>query len=242
MLARAICFYNSDGCATIRIAMNDTGLILASQSPRRRELLKLLGLPFEVAVTHAVETARAGETPAELVARLSLAKVTHVEFNGRCNALVVGCDTVVALEDEDGGTRILGKPGHAKEATDMLRALRGRSHAVYSAVATWQASTGATSDVAKTRLRMRHYTNAEVADYVATGDPLDKAGAYAIQHAGFRPVAEIDGCYANVMGLPLCHLVRELRRRGCPPPADVPSACQAYTGHRCLVYQEILSS
>ena len=241
MVPRVLCFYNWDGCATIRGKMNYPRLVLASQSPRRRELLQLLGLPFEVSISDVVETARLGETPAELVVRLSLAKATGVNLNGNTRVLTVGCDTVVTLEYGDGDTRILGKPGNAEEAGAMLRALRGRFHVVYSAVSTWEPAVGATTDVAKTCLRMRNYTDAELAEYVTSGDPLDKAGAYAIQHEGFHPVTEIEGCYASVMGLPLCHLARALRRRGCLPVANVPTACQAYTGHQCNVYQEILS-
>jgi hypothetical protein len=95
--------------------------------------------------------------------------------------------------------------------------------------------------VAETRLAMRTYTDAEMAAYVASGDPLDKAGAYAIQHPGFHPVAELQGCYANVMGLPLCHLTRALRAWNVEPPHDVPAACQDHTGRRCPVYATILA-
>jgi MAF protein len=126
----------------------------------------------------------------------------------------------------------------------MLRRLRGRSHSVYSAVTLLETTTGRTmADVAETRVTMRAYTDAEIAAYVASGDPLDKAGAYAIQHAGFHPVAELQGCYANVMGLPLCHLIRCLRAWDVVPPLceiSVPAACQDYTGQRCPVHGIIL--
>jgi predicted house-cleaning NTP pyrophosphatase (Maf/HAM1 superfamily) len=125
----------------------------------------------------------------------------------------------------------------------MLRCLRGRSHSVYSAVTLVEAATGNTlTDVAETGLRMRAYTDAEIAAYVASGDPLDKAGAYAIQHPGFHPVAELQGCYANVMGLPLCHLARCLRTWGVEPLCEVPTTCQVHTGRRCAVYPTILNS
>jgi len=220
-------------------------LLLASASPRRRELLALLGLPFEVTVTDVVEIPRAGEPPAALVVRLSRAKAcTAGERNrvfrkkpGFKRALVVACDTVVALDGE-----ILGKPRDAAEATPMLRRLRGRPHTVYSAVTLLEPATGRTlTDVAETRVMMRAYTDAEIGAYVASGDPLDKAGAYAIQHPGFHPVAELQGCYANVMGLPLCYLTRCLRAWGVESPTSVPVACQTHTGHHCPVYATILA-
>jgi MAF protein len=220
--------------------MNRPNLLLASQSPRRHELLKLLGLPFEVTVADVSEEARAGETPPELVTRLSRAKATRPEWEPGRRQIVIGCDTVVALENGAGQPRILGKPADRREATAMLRDLRGRAHIVYSGVTTSLPGRGVETEMVATELRMRPYTDAEIAAYVASGDPLDKAGAYAIQHAGFDPVGEIDGCYASVMGLPLCHLTRLLQRVACSPAADVPAACQAHNTRRCRVYEEIL--
>lgn len=225
-------------------AMSEPRLVLASQSPRRRELLHLLGLPFEVTVAGISEEQRAGETPVELVTRLSRAKaesaIDHAELDGRCSTLVIGCDTIVAWEEKRDGARVLGKPRDSREATAMLRLLRGRPHVVYSAVTVQHQAHGAMTQLVRTRLTMRTYTERELAAYVATGDPLDKAGAYAIQHEGFHPVAAIEGCYTSVMGLPLCHLTRCLRHWGHPPTADVPAACQAHTDRRCDVYQEII--
>ena len=220
--------------------MNRPNLLLASQSPRRRELLKLLGLPFEVTVAHVSEEARAGETPHELVIRLSRAKATRPELERGRRQIVIGCDTVVALDNGASQPRILGKPANRREATAMLRGLRGRAHTVYSGVTTLLPGRGTQTELAATHLRMRPYTDEEIAAYVASGDPFDKAGAYAIQHAGFDPVGEIDGCYASVMGLPLCHLTWLLQQLGCSPTADVPAACQAHTVRRCGVYEEIL--
>ena len=210
-------------------------LLLASQSPRRRELLALLGLPFEVTVAHVAEVPQAGEPPDALVVRLSRAKASAT--SARSGVLVIACDTVVAL---DGG--LLGKPRDAGDAMTTLRRLRGRSHTVYSAITLLEAATGRTlTDVVETQVMMRAYTDAEIAAYVASGDPLDKAGAYAIQHAEFHPVAELQGCYANVMGLPLCHLTRSLRAWGIEPADDVPAACQARTGCHCTLYATILN-
>ncbi len=215
--------------------MQVSDLLLASQSPRRRELLALLNLPFEVAAADIVETPQPGEPPHELVARLSRTKAISVDASP--GTLIVACDTLVAL---DGA--LLGKPGDADGAVAMLLRLRDRSHTVYSGVTLLDNSAGRTlTEVIETQVTMRPYSDAEIGAYVASGDPLDKAGAYAIQHAGFHPVAALRGCYANVMGLPLCRLALLLRAWGVEPPGDVPAACQAYTGHHCTIYQSILN-
>jgi septum formation protein len=221
--------------------MNRLSLLLASRSPRRRELVALLGLPFDVTTADVPEDPLADESPAQVVTRLSQAKAcassnATIAAATTVAVTIVACDTVVALDGE-----ILGKPRDGVEASEMLRRLRGRAHAVYSAVTLLEPATGrTTTEVAKTQLVMRTYTDAEMAAYVASGDPLDKAGAYAIQHPGFHPVASLRGCYANVVGLPLCHLTRGLRSLGVEPPHDVPTACQAHTGRRCLVYGAVL--
>lgn len=209
-------------------------LLLASQSPRRRELLALLGLSFTVTAAHVAEVPQTGEPPADLVVRLSRAKASATP--ACLGALAIACDTVVALDGE-----LLGKPRGADEAMTMLRRLRGYSHTVYSGITLLETTTGRTlTDVVETQVMMRAYTDAEMTVYVASGDPLDKAGAYAIQHAEFHPVAEIQGCYANVMGLPLCHLTLSLRAWGIEPVSDVPAACQARTSRRCMLYAAIL--
>ena len=228
--------------------MNRPRLVLASRSPRRRDLLRLLRLPFEIAVSDVPEKPQPDETPIEMVVRLSRSKAeeaqTHQRLAEQTSNWVIACDTIVVLEDGPDETRILGKPEDSADAAAMLRLLRGRSHAVYSAVTLLNDQHGPLTELAKTRLTMRDYTEEELTAYVATGDPLDKAGSYAIQHEGFDPVEEIEGCYASVMGLPLCDLARCMCHYGFPPPADVPAACQAYTGHRCgaaarKAYEEI---
>ncbi len=218
---------------------NPRHLLLASGSPRRRELLALLGMPFWVTVPNVTEAPRADESPPVLVARLSRAKAQAAcpQASLRRYDAIVACDTIVALDGE-----LLGKPRDASEATAMLHRLRGRSHTVYSAVTLVEPTTQReVTDAAETRVTMRTYTDAEVIAYVASGDPLDKAGAYAIQHPEFHPVATIQGCYANVMGLPLCHLTRCLHAWGIAPPHDVPTACQSHVGHQCSAYAKILN-
>ncbi|MDE3091011.1 MAG: septum formation protein Maf [Chloroflexota bacterium] len=208
-------------------------MILASTSPRRRELIPLFGLEFKFISADMDESPRAGEPPAELVRRLSRAKAA-LGARVEPTALVVAADTVVALDNT-----ILGKPQDAADATRMLKLLRARAHVVYSGV-TVARSARQITHVATTTVWMRDYSDAEIAGYVATGDPLDKAAAYAIQHRAFRPVARIDGCHANVMGLPLCHLYRALKAFGVARN-EPDRACQAHLQIVCPVASEILS-
>lgn len=239
-------FYNRTACAKIAFGMSTYRLLLASQSPRRHELLRLLGLPFKIVDSDAKEVPRPDEAPAELAVRLSRAKARGTNPDAHVDSLIIACDTVGALDGE-----ILGKPEDAAEAREMLRRLRDRPHIVYSAVTLLDTARRAVTDLARTLVRMRPYSDEEIAAYVASGDPMDKAAAYAIQHDGFDPVAGLStpsnpdargGCYANVMGLPLCHLTRCLRLWGIKPPRDVPTACQAHNGYRCAIHDGILSA
>ncbi len=204
------------------------GLILASASPRRQRLLSLLGLPFTVAVSDIDETLPPDTSPEEIVRALALAKAQAIAAS-RSNGLIIAADTVVALDD-----RILGKPRHAADAVAILVALRGRWHRVWTGLAVIEAGTGTPLAVTiATDVLMRNYADAEIAAYVATGDPLDKAAAYAIQHADFHPVAQIKGCHANVMGLPLCDLYSLLARFDMTPPLHPKGTCSAHLGIVC---------
>ncbi len=216
------------------------GLLLASQSPRRHQLLGLLGLPFRSVCPVVEETPHADESPAALVARLSQekARAALTAPAASDHPLIVACDTTVALDGES-----MGKPEDADRATAMLRRLRARPHAVFTAVTLLDGGSGRMETVvAWTDVYMRPYTDAEIAAYIATGDPFDKAGAYAIQHPDFHPVERIVGCYANVVGLPLCHLVAMLQTGGwgIVPPRTVPLACWRQYAIRCSVYSSIL--
>jgi septum formation protein len=209
-------------------------LTLASASPRRRELLALAGLPFTVAPADLDETQWPGEGPQDYARRLSREKAEAAAR--RSPGLVLAADTIVVAEGQ-----VLGKPADQAEARATLRALRGRSHTVFTAVTLLDSASGAClPDLACTDVPMRDYTEAEIEAYVASGDPFDKAGGYGIQHAGFHPVDGLLGCYANVMGLPLCHLARNLQRLRVKPARDVPQACQAHLSYTCPVYHDIL--
>ncbi|MEW5719304.1 MAG: Maf family protein [Chloroflexota bacterium] len=213
--------------------MQTRPIILASTSPRRRELVTLFGAAFQFVAAEVDEGPRANEAPEELVRRLSRAKA-EIGARDFADALVIGADTIVWLDHT-----IIGKPRDPDDAARMLKQLRARPHVVYSGVTAKQGARALTQ-VATTTVTMRDYADAEIAAYVATGDPLDKAAAYAIQHDHFHPVARIDGCHTNVMGLPLCHLYRALKTFGVAL-AEPDRACQAHLEIVCPVARAILN-
>ena len=192
-------------------------LILASASPRRRELLERLGLPFEVRPS-GIEEPLAREVPASTLAT-TLARAKAADIADRLRAageaaLVLGADTLVVLDGQP-----LGKPTSRSDARAMLRALRRRSHEVVTAVALREADPAGRelAEAVVSRVLMRDYTDDEIDAYVASGEPDDKAGAYAVQGRGARLVARVDGCYTNVVGLPLRTTARLLRTFGLAP-------------------------
>lgn len=209
-------------------------LILASNSPRRRQLITLTGLPFTVSAANVDESTRANESPADYVLRLAETKARAIR--AEAGQVVLAADTTVVL-----GSDILGKPADKAEAVDMLTRLRARTHQVYTGVALLRKSDGLLlKDVCVTDVPMRAYSDEEMHTYVATGDPLDKAGSYGIQHPDFHPVARMDGCYASVMGLPLCYVVRMLRELGVAVNTGITKDCQISLEYPCPVYEMIL--
>jgi septum formation protein len=190
-------------------------IVLASASPRRRELLTQIGLKFQVVPSRAEELVLPGETPEEHVIRLSIDKASDVaaqkEVEGRW---FIGSDTIVLCNGQ-----ILGKPADERHAATMLRMLSGREHRVLSGYAILDRQTGEQrAEAVSTKVRFRELTDAEIARYIASGEPADKAGAYAIQGLGVCFVAEIEGSYTNVVGLPLCRLTLALKQLGVPLP------------------------
>jgi septum formation protein len=181
-------------------------LVLASGSPRRREILSLLGLDHEVRPSEVDETLRPGEGPAEAARRLAVEKV--YASVGMEPELVLGADTLVVL-----GTEILGKPTDQADAIRMLLRLQGRDHEVYTGLALRQGDR-VVADVAVTRVWFRSLDAAECEEYVGSGEPLDKAGAYGIQGLGAALVQRIEGEYFNVMGLPVQLMLSLLTRQG----------------------------
>lgn len=222
--------------------MTETGkprpkLILASGSPRRRELLRLLGLPFQVVRPDVREEGGYGSPPALQACTLAQRKALSV-CNDNPADVVVAADTLVVLDGE-----VMGKPSDASAALVMLRALRGREHLVITGLCLVQPGRDRPEvEAVQTRVWMRDYTDQDIVDYIARGEPFDKAGAYAIQDASFSPVEEIEGCYANVMGLPLCHLFVALERLGLCPSSTPQAACEAHLHRTCEVAKGILRS
>lgn len=201
-------------------------------------MLGLLHLPFDVTRADIDETPLPGEHARDYTARLSCEKAQAIaaQTQGR-DVLILAADTTVA-----DGPAILGKPDGADDARAMLRQLRGRTHPVYTAISLLDAATGhALSEVAVTEVTMRDYSDAEIGAYIASGDPFDKAGAYAIQNTAFHPVVGLRGCYPNVMGLPLCLLAAMLRAFGVEPPPDAPGLCLHPDGLACDLDRDTLN-
>ena len=188
-------------------------IILASASPRRKELLEQIGLEFEVIPSNAAEIVRPDETPEDLVVRLSLDKATEVANRQDCvGRWFIGSDTIVLCNDQ-----VLGKPVDKQHSAEMLRMLSGNQHQVISGYAILDRKTGEQrTEAVCTAVRFRELTDEEIARYIATGEPADKAGSYAIQGLGVCFVASIEGSYTNVVGLPLCRLTLALKELGVP--------------------------
>ncbi len=187
-------------------------VVLASGSPRRRELLSQVGILHRVQPADIDETVLPGETPEGHVKRLALAKADAVAAleNTPPDAIVLAADTIVVVDDD-----ILGKPDDAEQARAMLRRLAGRTHTVHTAVAMVRGSRKA-SRVDSVSVTFRELTDREIADYVSTSEPLDKAGAYGIQGHGAALVRRIDGDFFAVVGLSLATVVEMLREMGSP--------------------------
>lgn len=211
-------------------------LILASGSPRRQELINLLGLPWQVMVADVDESSVYDPDPAVNVVQTARLKAEAVSSLAPDDAVIIAADTIVVLDN-----KVLEKPAGEADARRMLKQLRGRTHQVFTGLTLINKNTGRLlTDVAQIDVPMRSYSDEEIEAYIATGDPLDKAGAYAIQHPGFRPVPNLSGCYAGVVGLPLCHLVRTLRKIGVPIQKDVAAACITHHNYDCPVFESIL--
>lgn len=189
--------------------MSFPDIILASASPRRAELLESAGIRFEVVPGHIDETPLPGELPVDHVLRLAREKAAEVALR-ETGRIFIGADTIVLCDGE-----IMGKPRDNDDAKRMLAKLSGRTHQVITGFALMDRRDGRTiTRAVSTDVSFKPLQEAEIAVYVATGCPLDKAGAYAIQGGAAYMVARIDGSYTNVVGLPLCEVVEALRELG----------------------------
>lgn len=204
--------------------MGNEYLVRASASPRRQELLACLGVDFQVKPSMVTETMKDLESPQNMVERLALSKARSVA-RSMSEGMVLGGDSVVVLDG-----RVLGKPKDFPEATGMLKSLRGKDHQVITGIAVVTVADGREHTASqRSAVTMREYSNTEIEAYVSSGEPMDKAGAYAVQDKFFQPAARIEGCYPNVMGLPLCLLVDLLKEAkfgfGPSPRFQVPEEC-----------------
>lgn len=212
-----------------------TTLILGSNSPRRRQLLALTGWTFGVSAADVDESQYENETPTGYVLRLAETKARAIKADP--DQIILAADTTVV-----DGADILGKPADRDEATAMLKRLRGRTHQVYTGIAVFRPRDGLLlKDLCVTDVPMRDYSDEEIQAYVETGDPLDKAGSYGIQHPGFQPVASLRGCFASVMGLPVCHVIRLMRVMDHQPQTDFFRTCETLLEYQCPVSDAILS-
>jgi septum formation protein len=187
--------------------MSELRLILASQSPRRADLLRMLGLRFETRPADIDETWRGGEEPGAHAERLAREKAQAIAARAT-EAVVIGSDTVVIVDGE-----VLGKPLDHADAVRMLARLQGREHEVATGVAVWFGG-ALRSGVERVRVRFRPFGEATAAAYASTGEPMDKAGGYGIQGYGATLVERIDGDYFAVMGLPICRMIALLHSAG----------------------------
>ena len=187
-------------------------LILASTSPRRAEILRAAGFPFSILSSAIDETPYPDESPAALVRRLAAAKAALVSGLSLGPAIVIAADTVVALEG-----RILGKPRSAEDARHMLQSLSGRTHSVLTGVCLIRSPDAERREfVESTLVHFNQLSEEEISTYLSTEEPFDKAGAYAIQGRAGRYIPRVEGCYFNVVGLPLSRLTAALHELGWP--------------------------
>lgn len=206
----------------------ESTLFLASQSPRRRRMMTWLDVPFQVTHADVNEQPRINEAPCDLASRLAIkkAEVAHAKTQ---KGWVLAADTIV-----DFNQSALGKPRDATQAQSMLQMLRGHMHQVHTGLTLiYSSSDRAITFRVSTDVWMRNYSDEEIEAYIATGDPMDKAGAYAIQNTGFHPVDRLDRCYANVVGLPLCSVVAVLSAANVHITKNIPDLCLSHFGYNC---------
>lgn len=189
-------------------------IILASKSPRRQELLRLLGVPFQIITEDIDETMDPTLAPEDEVRRVSACKAQAVTDLVSPRDTVISADTIVVL-----GTQVMGKPKDADDAEKMLRALSGKTHCVMTGLTVRQGSRSESVTVT-TQITFRDLSDREIRAYVASGEPMDKAGAYGIQGGASVFVRHLSGDYFNVMGLPVCTLTQMLRSFGIPVLED----------------------
>lgn len=216
-----------------------THFILASQSPRRRDLMPLAGYPFQIQTVPVNEASIVEPDPALnsiYTAQLKAqALAEHYSQSNQDKPYIIAADTIVAIDGE-----MLGKPGNKERAWEMLNLLRNKTHQVHTGICIIdQTKGGEHHGVHSAEVTMRDYSDAEINAYIATKDPLDKAGAYAIQNEQFQPVAHLNGCFLAVMGLSICHLLQLLSQLNIPMHADFATLKKSHELFPCPVYDKL---
>lgn len=209
---------------------------LASASPRRHEMLKWIGLPFKIMAVNLDESLHPKENPTDYVKRLANEKALAASLKINPAALIIAADTTVVYRGE-----ILGKPADKTDAFRILQEIRSDFHQVITCLVLFNIREKTKKiEICTSLVKMRNYSDEEIQTYVQSGDPLDKAGAYAIQHPDFSPVVDFRGCFASVMGMPLCHLERNLRLYADYQPLAMHKICQKYLDYTCPIHERIL--
>jgi septum formation protein len=217
--------------------MSSNKFWLASNSPRRREILTWAGWQLEKISSNGDESMLANEPAEQYVRRTAELKSGVKPENISHSDFIIAADTIVVLDG-----KILGKPKDAIHSFEMLDLLRGREHWVMTAIAVRLAnSDNAKIELCKSSVKMRFYSDEEIQRYIESGDPSDKAGAYAIQNPEFHPAENFEGCIASVMGMPLCHLERTLRLYQNYEWTDWPSICQKKLEYKCPVTRRVMA-
>ncbi len=216
--------------------MNFDQIWLASASPRRRQILGWTGIQFHFLSTDIDESINAGEKAKDYVNRLAVEKARAAIEKIPSDGLVIAADTTVVLD-----SAVLGKPVDRADAAHMLTSLRNRQHEVITALVLLKLSDKSfVKEDCISTIQMRNFTDQEIQAYVNSDDPLDKAGAYAIQHPQFDPVINFQGCYASVMGMPLCHLERNLRKLDGYQWHEMQIICQKFLSYTCPIHQRVI--
>jgi septum formation protein len=217
--------------------MSFENIWLASASPRRRQILGWTGIHFQSLSTDIDESIKAGEKGADYVNRLAIEKARTAVEKISSDGLVIAADTTVVLDNA-----ILGKPVDRADAARMLTSLRNRQHEVITALVILKiGESSGVNECCISKIQMRNFTDQEIQTYVNTDDPLDKAGAYAIQHPQFDPVIKFKGCFASVMGMPLCHLERNLRHLNGYQGREMQTICQKFLRYTCPIHQRVMN-
>ena len=201
-------------------------------------MLACVDWDLEASAANIDESRYSEESAQEYVLRLAAEKAGNPIPRAGSDDFIIAADTIVVLDEE-----VLGKPTDEREAFEMLSQLRAREHWVMTAIAVRSGDTEYVhQDICCTRVQMREYTDEEIEQYIASGDPMDKAGAYAIQSAIFHPAVDFNGCFASVMGMPLCHLERTLLKFSIYKPSELALICKNHLKYNCSITDRVMDS